>query len=524
MIKFINVSYTYPNGTAALKSVSLDISKGERIAIVGGNGSGKTTLALLINGILRPDTGRISVDGLDPLNDNDSKRLKQKVGLVFQSPDNQLVSTTVEREIAFSLENMNIPYDTMKIKVGQSLEFFGLSNFRDRLTSDLSGGEKQRLALASVMVAEPEILILDEPGSYLDESGKRLLDEAVARLLKSKEYLTVLRITQYAYVACRYERMVVFREGEIIADGDPGGIFSDRKMQYSTGIGAPLRYRIRGAADHRYDEYVETSRTLKSGIEPRRVTLDSVSFGYGNRAHDVLFDNLNLDLDNSRIYGLVGPSGSGKTTLIQLMAGLLKPIQGRISYGGFTAEPGRMAVSFQQSERQFFLDTVDREIRFGAENLALPDVDGIVGNCYDLIGFDRASYAPRNPFTLSGGEKRRLAFGTILSLRPLFIFFDEPTCALDYEGIGLFKKLINKLKCNGVGILIISHYGDIIFELADYIIALDNGTVARACDKKEFFREVGYSKYLSTPELVSFQLEQFGEIRFFSEREFLAGL
>jgi energy-coupling factor transport system ATP-binding protein len=522
MIKFENVSYSYPDGFRALSDINLFIKPGERIAVAGGNGSGKTTLALLINGILQAKSGSIEVGGLDPSDDDDNILLKRRVGLVFQNPDNQLVSTTVEREIAFSLENMNIPQPEMKERVGQMLELFQLESFRDRLNSDLSGGEKQRVALAAVMVAEPEVLILDEPGSYLDESGKRLLDEAIVRLLREKEYLTLIRITQYAEIAERYDRMLVFDKGRIIVDDRPSEIFSREDISGLLNIKIPFKYLINNRSLHIKKKPEEDSKGEPRIKGVNRVRLQSVSFGYNNNGDKQrLFDNLNLEITSDQVYGLVGASGSGKTTLIQLMAGLLKPQKGNIIYGGFEEKPGEVAVVFQQSERQFFLDTVDREIRFGAENLARYNVEAIVNNCYRLIGLDRETYCRRDPFTLSGGEKRRVAFGSVLSLEPMFLFFDEPTCALDFRGIELFKQMVARLKAEGVGVVIISHYGNIIFDLADEIIVLNNGAIESTITKNDFFREVKYQNYLSIPDLVSFQLERFGELRYYSESELI---
>ncbi len=525
MIKFENVSYTYSDGTTALKDVNLFLNKGERIAAVGGNGSGKTTLALLINGILRAKSGKIEIGGLDPSDDEDNILLKRKVGLVFQNPDNQLVSTTVEREIAFSLENMNVPYPEMKNRVEQALKLFNLKEYRDRLNSDLSGGEKQRLALAAVMVAEPEILILDEPGSYLDESGKRLLDDAVNRLLSEKEDLTLIRITQYSNIAAGYDRMLVFDHGRIIADDTPDAIFSRKDIHRTIGIEIPLTYRIKSTLTHAKDVIETNDNNIPRIKIVKSVALQSVSFGYNDYGKNrYLFDNVSLEIKSDKVYGLVGRSGSGKTTLIQLLAGLLKPRKGKVIYGGFESNPGDLAVAFQQSERQFFLETVDREIRFGAENMKRHNIEAIVNNCYRLIGLDREKYCRRNPFTLSGGEKRRVAFGAILSLEPIFIFFDEPTCALDHKGIYLFKKTVNRLKSEGVGVVIISHYGNIIFDLADDIIVLDKGVVVSVSSKRDFFNSVNYQDYLSVPDSVSYQIEKFGSLRYFSERELFNNL
>jgi len=523
MIEFRGVSYAHENGNYVLKNIDLNISKGERVGIVGPNGSGKTTLALLVNGILRATRGRVRVDGLDPADEKEGKLLKRKVGLVFQNPDNQLVSTTVEREVAFSLENLNLSYRLMKDRVDAVIDFFGLEGLRYRLTSELSGGEKQKLALASIMVMEPDVLILDEPGSYLDESGRRLLEEALSHLLKSKPDLTLIRITQYSNVAEMCERLLVFGEGQIRGDGRPEEIFSNPANFDGIGIEVPWRYRIA------HQSLAEAAKTpdIKAGWGQGRamaINAEEVCFRYHSYARENVFDKLHLRLSNDRVYGLVGPSGSGKTTLIQLMAGLLKPSRGKILYEGLDSSAGKVVVSFQQSERQFFLETVEKEIRFGAENIGLNDIEAITAECYRLVGLDSKRFASRNPFSLSGGEKRRLAFASILSLRPEFIFFDEPTCALDAEGIAFFRRLVSALRRGGIGVVIISHYGNIIMDLADEIIALRGGRISAQCGKKEFFREVDYSGYLSMPELIRYQLDNFGEVRFFSEEELRGSL
>jgi energy-coupling factor transporter ATP-binding protein EcfA2 len=521
MIRFNNVSYRFPDGTAAIKNIDVHIRKGERVAVVGSNGSGKSTFALLINGILKATTGSIQVSGLNPAKEEDDRRLKRLVGLVLQDPDNQLVSTTVEGEVAFYLENLNMAPAAMKAKVDNALNLFGLDKFRTRLTSELSGGEKQKLALAGVMVAEPEILILDEPESFLDESGRRLLDDTVSRLLKINKDLTVIRITQYTRVAEKYERMLVFDEGAIKVDGSPQSIFANLKEIGSIGIEAPLKFRLGLPEESAYWRSGALNKIRGKERNTRSIELESISFGYEEIRGSRLFDKLNLAIENDKIYGLVGPSGSGKTTLLQLMAGLLRPTSGKVVFRGFQPKPGAVAVSFQQSERQFFLETVEDELRFGARNLKVVEIDKVVGDCYRLIGIDKEKYASRNPFTLSGGEKRRLAFGAILSVNPAFVFFDEPTCALDSAGIRLFKEMAIRLYNDGVGIVIVSHYGDIILSLADRVIVMDEGRIEAVKDKEIFFRENDYKHYLSVPEVISYQLEVTGEIRHFSEAELI---
>ena len=516
MIRFNDVTYAYPDGITALRNVTLHIKRGEQVAVVGNNGSGKTTMALLINGVYRANSGDIRVDGLNPSDDHDANRVKRTVGLVFQNPDNQLVSTTVERETAFSLENMNVQQPDLGERVMQSLEQFGLRSFIGRLTSEMSGGEKQRLALASVMVIRPNILILDEPGSFLDESGKRQLSEAISRLRRENPELTVIRITQYADIALKYRRVILLKDGEILLDDTPSVVYDNIDVCLNAGIEVPLTFRMKKHID--FPRRINGSEPVEKINTPgKRIALHDVSFSYDSATP--LFEKLSLEITSGTVTGVVGPSGSGKTTLIQIMAGLLKPTGGEVVYSGFKFKPGAVAVSFQQSERQFFLETVDREIRFGAENVHAPDIDRITAETYELIGLPRERFAHRNPFMLSGGERRRLAFGTVLPLRPSFLLFDEPTCALDARGILQFKRLIGKLRAEGIGIVIVSHYGDIVFDLCDSVIVLKDGTVRGVHDKRRFFADVSYADFLSQPELVAYQRETFGEVTCFSESE-----
>ncbi|MEW6014265.1 MAG: energy-coupling factor transporter ATPase [Candidatus Zixiibacteriota bacterium] len=515
MIKFSDVTYRYPQGIRGVDGLSLEIGSGEKCAIIGNNGSGKTTFALLAKGLLKAESGQIEIDDLNPAAMADSKALKRKIGLVFQNPDNQLVASTVEREIAFTLENLNMPRVEMKERVENMLRLFYLDDKRERLTSQLSGGEKQKLALASVMAASPEILILDEPGSFLDEAGKRLLREVLDRLLSTHPLLTVVRITQYSYIAEQYPRLIVLSKGKVLLSGTPDETFSNPALCREAGIEPPLRHRLRRGPLESAKKIVPTTA---GNLPVHQIKVQTLEFAYQNGSAGArLFCGESLEIDNRSVYGLVGPSGSGKSTLIQLMAKLLKPDRGQILYIDFDSDNPRLAVSFQHPERQFFLETVEKEIRFGAENFGIADIDRISQDCYRMVGLDRAEFFNRDPFSLSGGEKRRLAFAAILSMKPSYIFFDEPTSGLDAEGIGHFRCLVKSLQEQGVGVLIISHYGNIIFDLCQRIITLNQGKIESILSREEFFCSAAYRSFLSEPEVISFQLQEWGEIRRFDE-------
>ena len=426
MINFKNVTYQFPDGFRALNKVNLSISKGEKVAVIGANGSGKTTFALHLNGILKASSGEVSVSGFNPAVEAENKLLKPEVGMVFQNPDNQLITMTVEREIAFSLENQNVSHREMKARVDDMLELFDLMKYRHKLTAELSGGEKQRLALAAVLVTEPSVLVLDEPDSYLDQTGVNILNDAINILLSKQKELTLVRITQFSPVAEKCGRLIIFKNGSIFREGKPEDIFSDNLLCQAAKIEVPLKHRIENGFDFPRQiksAEIQPSSEISTG---KKIRLENIEFGYEKGPENNLFNSIDLEIESGKIYGLVGPTGSGKSTLIQLMAGLLKPASGKVSYENFNFKPGAVVISFQQSERQFFLNSVNREILFGAENIKARDPQKIADDCYRLVGLDKKMFADRDPFSLSGGEKRRLSSAAILSLDPSFIFFDEP--------------------------------------------------------------------------------------------------
>ncbi len=519
MINFKNVTYQYPDGFRALNNVNLNISKGERVAVIGANGSGKTTFALHLNGILKASFGEVSVSGFNPAVEAENRLLKPEVGMVFQNPDNQLISMTVEREIAFSLENQNVNNREMKARVDDMLELFNLMKYRYKLTAELSGGEKQRLALAAVLVTEPTILVLDEPDSYLDQTGVNILNDAINILLSGQKELTLVRITQFSSVAEKSDRLIIFNNGSIFREGKPDDIFSDNLLCQAAKIEVPLKYRIKNDFD--FPRQKKSMKQQSSGkiSTDKKIKLENIEFGYEKGQENNLFNSIDLEIESGKIYGLIGPTGSGKSTLIQLIAGLLKPIAGKVSYENFESKPGAVVISFQQSERQFFLNSVNREILFGAENIKALEPQKIADDCYRLVGLDKNIFADRDPFSLSGGEKRRLSFAAILSLDPSFIFFDEPTCGLDYSGCELFKQLVVELKAQGKGIVVISHQGDTILELADEILVLNNGALDKYKSANNFFKSADYDKFLSIPELISYQKTNLGCIDCFTESQ-----
>ncbi len=463
MLTLEHITYLYPSGKRALDDVSLSINAGERVVVMGANGSGKTTLARIIAGLIEPTRGELRIDlpeSLPPVS---------RIGILFQNPDNQMVSSVVENEIAFALENLATPMAEMEVRVTETLQRFGIEHLRTRLTHELSGGEKQRVALASVMIANPRILILDEPDSFLDSSGKQFLEAELKRLHDEQPEFIEIRITQYPDVAKSYPRMLVFVEGQLGADHQPEKIFGNRGFCEKAGIVTvenEIGHPVSDVADLRFK-----ADALHS------VETKDLSFSYVD--DQWVIDELSFTWNRGEIIGVAGDSGSGKTTLGQLVAGLLKPTKGELLFFdsdnhllGLKPRPGWVAAAFQQPERQFFLPTCFEEVAFGPRNFGQTMTRESGSNWLQLVGLEPNEFLERDPFSLSMGEKRRLAFASILSMHPPFIIFDEPTCGLDPKGVGKFIQLTRALKEAAVGQMIISHDRSLLTDVCDRTIRL----------------------------------------------------
>jgi len=243
----ISVAYKSMDGdsTTILAHVNLEVQAGESIAVMGHNGSGKTTFARCLNGLLVPTSGQIVVDGFKVADDENSLDIRRRVGMVFQNPDNQIVSTTIEREIAFGLENLGYAYDDMHDIVDSMLEKFDLIKYRLQSPHYLSGGEKQRLALAAVMAMQPRYLVLDEPTSLLDPRSRREILSLVQELHTGDDRgVATMLITQFPDEALMADRLLVFSHGRIIMDAPPRDIFADEAALRQVALEPPMIIKV----------------------------------------------------------------------------------------------------------------------------------------------------------------------------------------------------------------------------------------------------------------------------------------
>lgn len=244
VVKAEKVCYTYEDGTQALKGIDLEIKQGEKIAIMGANGSGKSTFFLHLNGVMKPNSGTISIDGM-PI-DYSRKGLlgvRKKVGIVFQDPDNQLFSANVTQEISFGVLNLGFSKEEAKKKVNQVIEELNITEFKDKPTHFLSGGQKKRVAIADILVMEPEVIILDEPASALDPKHARMIDGIVDQL--SDKGITVILSTHDVERALIWaDRVILFHEGCVVGQGSPDEVFANAELLEKTNLEKPTVLRI----------------------------------------------------------------------------------------------------------------------------------------------------------------------------------------------------------------------------------------------------------------------------------------
>ena len=604
MIELKKVSYEYglddKKSILALDNIDLTLKKGESVAIIGSNGSGKTTLARLLNALLLPTSGNVAVDGLDTSDRNSQKMIRLKVGMVFQNPDNQLISTSVEREIAFGLENLTLPYEEMEKRVQWALGFFDLNKYKNHPPHKLSGGEKQRVALASVLSMQPEYLVLDEPTSLLDAKGKKEVMSLIEGFSEKKD-VTVIRITQFPEETIIADRVLVLHRGKIALDEHPTDIFKQKDKLKEIGLNVPLAIEVASELSQRgvipsddcltIDDVVD-KLTLNMKREKRKlkrhtnqidfefahpdidqktsldrsekieslsnnssqILAEDVSFAYnqGLPTEKKALNGINLKIKKGDFIGLIGPTGSGKSTLVQHLNALLFPTSGKVMLEGIHLKDKsrdlkkirqKVGLVFQFPELQLFEDTVYDDIAFGPKNLGMSkeEIEKSVISSMGRVGLDFEEFASRSPFSLSGGEQRKVAIAGILALNPEVLILDEPTCGLDPKSTEEIKKLLKELNSKvedpalrqaqggdssasltapeqgrrersrtteggGVTIILISHNMDLIAELAQKIILLDQGRVLCFSSKEDFFKDSERIKSigLDLPKVVEF--------------------
>ena len=511
MIHVRNLGFTHPGNIPALRDINLDIHPGECLAIIGPNGSGKTTLARCLNGLHLPQTGQVLVDGLSIHNPQDRFEIRKRIGMVFQNPDDQLVSTTVESEIAFGLENLAIPTAEMHRRVDEALRQFHLETYRHSPPHHLSGGEKQRVAIAAAIALRPRYLVLDEPTALLDPQGRQQV-RALLDTLRDDFNIATIHITQFPAEAARAERLIVLHQGCLLDDAPPVRIFQNARQLHEIGLDIPFASAVSAHLQEQKQLPVGFHLTIDKLADalvpqlppssPRRprpaplpVALPKLStenldyiFDAGLPTEHLGLEQVSVAIPAGSIVALLGPSGAGKTTLAQHFNALLRPHRGRVLledqdiWAAKKPLPRirqRVGLVFQFPELQLFEETVDLDVAFGPRNLGLPSaqIEDLVTASLATVGLPREQFGQRSPLSLSGGEKRRAALAGVLAMDPEVLVLDEPTAGLDPRATQNMRAVFRQLQERGTTLVLITHDMDLVAELAGHLIVLRQGRV-----------------------------------------------
>ena len=519
-----HVSLHFDGGVQALSDVSLTVAPGERVCVLGPNGSGKSTLASVLCGLLAPDEGTVDLVGERVMTDGQPdfaayRRARRSLGLVFQNPDDQIVTTVVEEDVAFGPENLGVPADQIGERVRRELSRVAMQDFAKADPTRLSGGQKQRVALAGALAMEPAVLVLDEPGALLDVRGRRGVMHVMARLQKAG--CTQVHVTHFMEEALAADRVIVMLKGRVALSGTPEEVFSHAEELRRMGLEAPFAARLAerlrtrgvsvpwtcdarvlrgailrtcapaapGATDAAGEKSVTPAAARTSAAPEGAVIVADVSYSY---AGDVTtqgvrrqaLDGVSLTVPRGLRTAIVGQTGSGKSTLVRLMCALEVPDAGHVVVDGVdTARKRdrrlvhqRIGYVMQHPERQLFAQTVAQDVAYGPRNMGLssPDVDRRVARALELVGLSDLKEA--SPFDLSGGQQRLCAIAGILAMRPQTLVLDEPTACLDPRGREELRAILDALSAHGVTIVQVTHSMDDAAR-CDHVIVLDNAHV-----------------------------------------------
>lgn len=472
-----------------LKGVDLTIKKGEFIALLGRNGSGKTTFSKQLNAILRPSEGTVTVDEMGTKDADKLYEIRQRVGMVFQNPDNQMVAANVEEEVAFGPENLGMESETIVSRVKQALEQVRMWKCRKTAPNHLSGGQKQRIAIAGILAMHPDYIVLDEPTAMLDPKGRKEVMESLQRLNREQE-MTVILITHDMEEAALASRVVLLADGQVRFDGTPEEFFGRNALLVEMGMEAPLSYRVRKIVECKECENTEKKIGHLTDVpkDQALLSLQHVSYIYspGTAYEKVALDDVSLSLGKGEIVGLAGHTGSGKSTMIQLLNGLLKPTSGTVIFEGKDIHAkgysgnylrSRVGMVFQYPEHQMICDTVWEDVAFGPGKQGLTE-EACKVRVEDALRFVDLpeKYYMASPLQLSGGQKRRVAIAGVLAMQPEYIILDEPAAGLDAEGKReIFDRIRRMSREQGIGVLLVSHSMEDLAEYTDRIIVLDDG-------------------------------------------------
>ncbi|WP_321971539.1 energy-coupling factor transporter ATPase [Paratractidigestivibacter sp.] len=546
IIELRDVSFSYSaEGAPALSHVSLAINEGEFVGVIGPSGAGKSTLAAALSGAIPHHFagklyGAVLVGGRDTC-EVSLTDISAVVGSVLQDIDAQMVASVVEDEMLFGLENFGVPHDQIESRIEGALQTVGIAHLRDREIATLSGGQKQKVAIAAILALAPRVLVLDEPTAALDPASSTMVFETL-RQVNRLGGITVVVIEQKVALLCKYcKRVLVVSEGELAFDGEPHEVFGHPRELRALGVDSPRVARIanslleHGAIERverpclNVEECVELIARTVSGL-PRVtviggrqsvpatndchpwqaadavVDVRDVCFAYPNQGDSV--SGLNLQVYPGELVGIIGQNGAGKTTFTKLLNGLLQPKSGSIRIVGMdtrevptSAIAAQCATLFQNPDRQLCKDTVLEEVAFGLTLHGTPEAEARERAAEVIRRFDLP--ADESPFSLSRGQRQMVALASVVVLDPKVVLLDEPTSGLDYRECMTVMETVREMAERGCAVIMVCHDMEVVSDFAERVVVMTKGKIAGAGDADAMFAddELMAAAYVEPPQV-----------------------
>ncbi|MBC8507664.1 MAG: ATP-binding cassette domain-containing protein [Anaerolineales bacterium] len=540
---FKDVSYKYPRSDDfVLLDLNLEIYEGEFLGIIGSTGVGKTTICLALNGIVPQFYGgrffgSVHVGGLDTV-EHPISAMANYVGQVFEDPETQLISTSVENEIAFALENLKVSREVIIERIPQALSAVRLEGTEKKHPHELSGGQKQRLAIAAAIAVQPSLLILDEPTSQLDPVGAEEVFATAHELNQELDMTIVMASHSAEEMAAFADRIALVSNGQIVAIGPPDEIYADIEILESNDLRPPqvanTFYSInkRGISVPKIpvnlndalpmlDSLSELSQSAEFILsDPEEVTGEAL-LSVKDLAHvypdgTKALHGVSVDIAKGEYVLIIGQNGAGKSTLVKHFLNLLQPTEGVVKVGDVDTEEvsvsdlaRRIGYVAQNPDNQIFNASVGEEIAFALKNLDFDDEEVETRTVESLEAMGLTEVRDMHPLALPKGDRARVVIGAILAMKPEIIIFDEPTTGQDYRGAKYILEISRDLHKMGKTVIVITHHLYLMPEYAERVVVMGKGTILLDDVIRKAFHETETLKstYLSAPQAVHLSQE-----------------
>jgi len=476
--------YQYPgNNDFKLDKINFSVKEGEVIGVAGKTGSGKSTLLHCLSGFIphffRDGSYKGEIKFLNKSISNYTlTEISKKQGVVFQNPSIQLFGLQVKDAVAFGLENLNMPNSKMKKNVDQILKKLNISHLKNRQTLNLSGGEQQTAAIASMLAMKPKVILFDEVISALDPNGQRKIRQILSSL--KKEGLTMIVVdTDFEWLSSVADRILIIKKGKLAYDGETKQIKLNNKLAEDAGV-------VRRPKNI----FLSTSKTKYLG------KLNSVNFGYDDKK---VINKLSAKIPSNACLGLIGHNGSGKTTLAKLIAGIYQPKSGTIYINGKAISKlscqeavREVGYLYQEPSAMFMHSTVKEEANFSFEEIG-------IGHPVKLNQFQLENFRNASPYELSAGQQQKLGLACLLATDPKILILDEPTLGQSQKDRQKLTKMINNLKRRNKTIILISHDWHLISRTAEYVWVLKKGQLVKRGPTNKIMKDNNFFINLGLP-------------------------